>query len=123
MDPIIAVENVQSSAQWYQQIFGWQSHHGGDIFDVLRDEDGEVRLCLHSWGEHEHPTMIHPQAPGNGLILYVRTPHMEHIRKRVEQAGLVVERDIYVNPNSQQREFSLRDLDGYFLIISEYYEY
>ncbi|MCB9234836.1 MAG: glyoxalase [Bacteroidia bacterium] len=124
IDPIIAVKDVEGSSAWYQRLFGWRSMHGGAEFDILVDEVGEVMLCLHQWGAHEHPTMQNPQlTPGNGLILYFRTPAMESIREMARQMGLSVEEEVHLNPNSTKLEFSLCDPDGYYLTITAYHEY
>lgn len=124
IDPIIAVKNVEKSSKWYQEIFACSSMHGGNDFDVLESKDGEVFICLHKWGEHDHPTMKNPMiTPGNGLIFYIRTENMEEIRQNVERMGHAVEEEIQLNPNSQRKEFSIRDLDGYHLIITEFHKY
>jgi len=125
IDPIIAVKDVEASSKWYQQIFGFRRAHGGnEKFAVLGSENDEILLCLHKWEEHNHPTMKNPSiTPGNGLILYFRTEHMDAIRKNVEEIGNIVEEDIHLNPNSQKNEFSFRDPDGYFLTITEFHKY
>jgi predicted enzyme related to lactoylglutathione lyase len=124
LDPIIAVRDIQASSKWYQSIFNWKSLHGGDHFDILVDENDEVVLCLHPWEQDEHPTMMNPAiTPGNGLILYFRTEDMQAIRQNAEKLGYAIEEDIHKNPNSSKMEFSLRDPDGYFLIISEFHKY
>lgn len=123
-DPIIAVKDVEASSKWYQAVFGCRSMHGGKEFDILVSENDEVLICLHKWGEHEHPTMVNPDVtPGNGLILYFRTDNMDEIRQNVEKLNLSVEEDIHMNPNSRRKEFSLRDPDGYYLTITEFHEY
>ncbi|NHF58512.1 glyoxalase [Flavobacteriaceae bacterium TP-CH-4] len=124
IDPIIAVKDVNISAQWYESVFGYARKHGGDEFAVLVDKNDDIMLCLHQWGAHEHPTMMNPNVtPGNGLILYFRTDQMEEIRKNVEQMKYPVEEEIHVNPNSQKKEFSLRDPDGYYLTITEFHKF
>jgi hypothetical protein len=80
-----------------------------------------VLLCLHQWGAHEHPTLMSPEKapPGNGLLLFFRVDDYD---KALNRARALVERfeeEPHVNPNTQTREFSLRDLDGYFVTISE----
>lgn len=123
-EPIIGVENVQKSSQWYQNVLGCKSIHGGDEFDVLTSLEDEVILCLHKWGAHEHPTLKNPTASlGNGLILYFRMEDLEEIRKNVERHNYSVEDEIRQNPNSGKKEFTIRDPDGYYLMISEYHEY
>ena len=125
IDPIIAVKNVEASVKWYQQVFGFKRAHGeSNLFAVLTSEHGEVLLCLHKWGEHEHPTMKNSSiTPGNGLILYFRVEDINVIRQNVEEISSIVEDETHVNPNSQKKEFSLRDPDGYYLTVTEYHQY
>ncbi|MGB7394620.1 MAG: VOC family protein [Pricia sp.] len=124
IDPIIAVKDVEASSNWYQSVFGCRSMHGGNEFDILVSENGEVLLCLHKWGTDEHATMKDSTiTPGNGLILYFRTENMNAIRQNVEKMGGAIEEDIHVNPNSTKKEFSLRDPDGYYLTITEFHKY
>jgi predicted enzyme related to lactoylglutathione lyase len=124
IDPIIAVKDVEASAKWYQQVFGFSREHGGEGFAVLVSESNEIVLCLHKWEEHHHPTMTKPdEAPGNGLILYFRTENMDIIRRNVGRTVSIVEEDIHLNPNSLKMEFSLRDPDGYYLTITEFHKY
>jgi predicted enzyme related to lactoylglutathione lyase len=125
VDPIIAVKDVEASASWYQQVFGFSRQHGGkDKFAVLVSENKEVVLCLHKWEAHEHPTMTNPTiTPGNGLILYFRTDNMNLIREKLDALGGMVEEDINQNQNSLKMEFSVRDPDGYYLTITEFHKY
>jgi len=124
MDPIIAVKNVEASSKWYQQLLQCKSMHGGTEFDILTTHSGDVLLCLHKWGQHDHPTMQDPEiTPGNGIILYLRTENMDTIRENAKSMGLAIEEDVHLNTNSLRREFSLRDPDGYYLTITEFHEY
>jgi len=124
IDPIIAVKDIETSAKWYESIFECKNTHGGEHFAVLVSNKDEILICLHKWGEHEHPTMINLDAiSGNGLILYFRTENMNEIRQNVEQLGYPIEEEIQENPNSKKLEFSLRDPNGYYLTISEYHKY
>jgi len=123
-DPMIAVRDVVKSSQWYQELFDCKSIHGGDAFDILVGDNEEVILCLHKWGEHEHPTMINQAlTTGNGFLLYFRTSNMETIRANAEKHGIIIEAEVALNPNSNVREFSVKDLDGYYLTIAEYHTY
>jgi catechol-2,3-dioxygenase len=124
IDPIIAVKDVNESSKWYQSVFGCKRTHGGNDFAVLVDESNEVLVCLHKWGEHEHPTMKNPKIkPGNGLILYYKTDNLEAIRQNIEKINYPVEEDIHLNPNSTKKEFSIRDNDDYYWIITEFHNY
>jgi predicted enzyme related to lactoylglutathione lyase len=124
LDPIIAVKDIEASSKWYQSVFNWRSLHGGKKFDVLVAENDEILICLHQWGEDEHPTMKNPNiTPGNGLILYFRTENMHNIRQNAEKLGCAIDEDIHLNPNSTKMEFSLRDPDGYYITITEFHKY
>ena len=124
LDTIIAVKDVGLSAKWYRSLLGCKNRHGGNSFAVLVTEDQEVLLCLHQWGTHEHPTMVDPNiTPGNGLLLYFRTKNMHDILAHVERMGYAIEEKLHMNTNSNRKEFSLRDPDGYFVTITDYHEY
>ena len=123
IDPIIAVKDVEASSKWYQSVFNCRSMHGGKEFDILVSND-DVLICLHRWGEHQHPTMTNPAiTPGNGLILYFRTDNMNDIRQNIEKIGGLIVEDIHLNENSTKKEFSIRDPDGYYLTITEFHQY
>jgi uncharacterized glyoxalase superfamily protein PhnB len=125
LDTIIAAQNVDASAKWYEQIFGFKnSSPEGHGFAVLKSETNEIVLCLHKWKMDNHPTMINSSiTPGNGLILYFRTKNLDTIYKNAIKAGCTIEEEIHKNPNSLKKEFSFRDPDGYFLTVSEFHEY
>lgn len=125
-EPIIAVKNVPQSSKWYQSLFdcNLSSGHGGDIFEILTTKDGAVLLCLHNWERDHHPTMMDSAITvGNGLILYFRTTDLLTVRQKAEQLGAKIEADIHLNENSGNEEFSIRDLDGYYLTITSYHDY
>jgi len=124
VDPIIAVKDVDSSSNWYEEVFGFKRNHGGDNFSVLLSEDDEIILCLHKWEEHNHPTMMNPNIPaGNGLLLYFRTHNMLLIYQNAIAAGSPIEEEVHLNSNSLRQEFSFRDPDGYYLTVTEFHEY
>lgn len=125
LDSIIAVKDVEASARWYQQIFGFRNAHGGGDFAVLlaKDED-EVMLCLHAWEAHHHPTLTDSSTPaGNGLLIYFRTENITEVRQRLEDANWPLVEKEHMNTNSLRKEFSFRDPDGYFLTVTEWHEY
>ena len=121
-DPIIAVRDIEASSRWYQRLFDCKCY--GTHIKNLADENGSVLLCLHKWKEDNHPTMMDESiTPGNGLILYFRVSNLEKIRENAEKLGAVIEEDIHLNPNSENEEFSVRDLDGYYITITSYHDY
>ena len=118
---IIGVKDVRASFKWYQSLFGQASSDPGhDHFGQVVDTDGTVLLCLHSWGEHEHPPLMSPNraTPGNGLLLFFRVDDFDLALERARKLAARFEEDPHTNPNTQTQEFSLRDPDGYYVTIS-----
>jgi hypothetical protein len=57
-------------------------------------------------------------SPGNGLLLFFRVDDYDLALKRARALVARFEEEPHVNPNTQTREFSLRDPDGYYVTIS-----
>ena len=118
---IIGVRDVAGSFNWYQSLFGQPATSPAhDHFGQILDEDGTVLLCLHRWGAHEHPTLMSRDevTPGNGLLLFFRIDDYEGTLKRARELVDCFAEEPHVNPNTQTREFSLRDPDGYYVTVS-----
>jgi catechol 2,3-dioxygenase-like lactoylglutathione lyase family enzyme len=118
---IIGVRDVPRSFKWYQSLFGQpETAPGHDYFGQILDTDGTVLLCLHQWGAHDHPTLMSPEeaSPGNGLLLFFRVDDFDLALKRARDLISRFEEEPHVNPNTRTKEFSLRDLDGYYVTIS-----
>ncbi|WP_143305733.1 VOC family protein [Chitinophaga vietnamensis] len=120
-EPIIGVKNVALSAAWYVALLDCVPQHGGNVFEILADKDGTVILCLHHWGDHDHPTLSDPRiTAGNGLILYIRVDDLGACWKNALRLKANVEAAPHLNENSGLQEFALRDPDGYYLIITTF---
>jgi len=118
---IIGVRNVPSSLVWYQSLFGQpRTPPAHDDFGQILDTDETVLLCLHQWGAHEHPSLMSPNtaSPGNGLLLFFRVDDFDPALTRARALATRFEEEPHLNPNTRTREFSLRDLDGYYVTIS-----
>ena len=118
---IIGVGDVARSFEWYQCLFGQpETAPAHKDFGQILDSDGTVLLCLHEWGAHEHPSLISPDhgKPGNGLLLFFRVDDFDLALQRARALVARFEEEPHVNPNTQTREFSLRDPDGYYVTIS-----
>ena len=118
---IIGVHDVPLSFRWYQALFGQPtSSPAHDYFGQILDSDGTVLLCLHLWGAHGHPSLMSPDhgKPGNGLLLFFRVDDFDLALQRSRSLVTRLEEEPHVNPNTQTREFSLRDPDGYYVTIS-----
>ena len=118
---IIGVGDVASSFKWYQSLLGQpESAPAHDYFGQILDSDGTVLLCLHGWGDHDHPSLISPDRalPGNGLLLFFRVDDFDTALQRARALVARFEEEPHLNPNTETMEFSLRDLDGYYVTIS-----
>lgn len=118
---IIGVRDVPASFRWYQSLLGLPATAPAhDHFGQILDTDGTVLLCLHAWGEHDHPSLESPDRaePGNGLLLFFRVDNFETSLQNAR--GLVDEfvEEPNLNANTETMEFSLRDPDGYYVTIS-----
>ncbi|OEZ57678.1 VOC family protein [Duganella sp. HH105] len=119
---IIGVADVAQSFKWYQTLFG-QAATGPahEYFGQLLDDDGTVLLCLHQWGAHDHPTLTSPEhaQPGNGLLLFFRVDDFDEALLRARGLAAALAEEPHLNPATGTREFALRDLDGYYVMVSE----
>ena len=118
---IIGVRDVPASFSWYQSLFGLpQSPPAHSYFGQLLDVDGTMLLCVHEWGEHDHPSLASPAlaTPGNGLLLFFRVDDFDATIARARALAARFEEEPHENPNTRTMEFSLRDPDGYYVTIS-----
>lgn len=118
---IIGVADVARSFKWYQSLFGQpQTSPAHDYFGQILDTDGTVLLCLHQWGEHEHPPLASPDyaTPGNGLLLFFRVDDFDEALPRARALVASLEEEPHLNPSTGTQEFALRDPDGYYVMVS-----
>jgi catechol 2,3-dioxygenase-like lactoylglutathione lyase family enzyme len=118
---VIGVADVARSFKWYQSLFGQpETSPAHDDFGQIVDTDGTVLLCLHQWGVHEHPPLASPDHsdPGNGLLLFFRVDDFNQALPRGRALVTELEEEPHVNPNTGTKEFSLRDPDGYYVMVS-----
>ncbi len=118
---IIGVADVAASLRWYQRLLGLpEAAPAHAYFGQVLDADGTVLLCLHAWGEHDHPSLASPAraTPGNGLLLFFRVDDFGEALRRVRAAGTPLDEEPHRNPATGTMEFSLRDPDGYHVSVS-----
>jgi catechol 2,3-dioxygenase-like lactoylglutathione lyase family enzyme len=119
--PIIGVADVSQSLKWYESLLGLpETNPAHDDFGQVLDADGTVLLCLHKWGAHEHPSLTSPHdaKPGNGLLLFFRVDNFDASLPRARALVGRLDEEPHVNSNTGTMEFSLRDLDGYYVSVS-----
>ena len=118
---IIGVDDVPASLEWYQSLLGLPAMPPAHSdFGQVIDSDGTVLLCLHAWGVEDHPSLTRSvdAAPGNGLLLFLRVDDFDEALLRARSLVSRLLEEPHMNPNTGTAEFSLRDLDGYYVTIN-----
>jgi len=119
IEPLITVKDIGVSRQFYQKLLGCDSTHGGDEYEMLTLE-GRLLLQLHCQDTHEHPGLWNAESPvGNGMILWFRTDDFDESVSKVRELSPEIVAEPHINPNAQQHEIWIRDLDGYLVVISD----
>lgn len=120
--PMIAVTDVEESSGWYQRVLGFESAHGGPDYDQLV-VDGAVVMQLHRWEVDEHPHLGNPEAKpnGNGVVLWFHTDDVVRAFQRALDGSAEIVEPLRVNPNANHREFWMKDLDGYVVVVAGEY--
>jgi DNA gyrase inhibitor GyrI len=118
--PLLVVNDVRASSRWYQVLLGSESGHGGAEYDRL-NVGGALVLQLHSNEEaHHHGLMAEPGVPfGNGVAVWFEVSELNAAVRRAKKLKAQIVTDVHVNPNANQRELWLRDLDGYLVVLAE----
>lgn len=120
--PLIAVQDVQSSSLWYQQLLGCQGSHGGANYERLTC-NGQLILQLHRWDAHDHPHMgdAGSKPYGNGVVLWFQTEAFDAAMQRARALAVEILEKPHVNENANHRECWMRDPDGYVVVIASAY--
>ncbi len=116
--PLIVVRDVGFSRQWYANVLGLESGHGGDAYDRMMFQDGLV-LQLHRWDVHDHAHLGDASMPsGNGILLWFQTDCFDAMVARVHAYRAIILEGPHVNPNANHREIWLQDPDGYTVVVA-----
>ena len=121
LTPMLVVKDVAASSEWYRRLLELESAHGGDEFEMLMSEGGELLLMLHHAEHDEHPGLETPDArAGTGVLLYVSVSNLNEVFARAQDMGVEVLAEPEYNPKAHAVEFTARDPDGYLLAVSEW---
>lgn len=117
---MINVADVPASSQWYQELLGATSGHGGADFEMLM-HDGELMLMLHRADgdkDHDHPS-VHVDGPmGKGVWLYLRVgAQFDATVDKARAMGVHIIQGPTFNKLAHQDELWVHDPDGYTLVL------
>jgi catechol 2,3-dioxygenase-like lactoylglutathione lyase family enzyme len=123
--PLIAVQDVETSSRWYQTLLGVDSAHGGAEYERL-EQNGELVMQLHRFEVgHEHGHIGDPRQPvGNGVLLWFEIDDFDAAVARSQQLHAEVVLPPHRNPPEGEpggpahREIWLRDPDGYGVVLA-----
>ncbi|MCA9015024.1 MAG: VOC family protein [Planctomycetaceae bacterium] len=120
--PLIAVNDVEASSAWYQNLLTCRSGHGGKEYERLLGINEELILQLHHWDAHEHPFMGNSELPrGNGVLLWFLIDDFDAAVSRAENMSVEILEGPKVNPLANHREIWIRDPDGYVVVLAGHY--
>lgn len=118
--PMILVDDVEATSRWYQRVLGLASGHGGAEYEQLMDGD-TLALQLHRRDAPEHPAFAEAalrKPYGSGVVLWFHDADVGAAHARAVECGAEVIEPLHVNPLAHHREFSLRDPNGYLIVVS-----
>jgi catechol 2,3-dioxygenase-like lactoylglutathione lyase family enzyme len=126
--PLICVSDVEASSQWYQQLLGCRSAHGGSHYDQLTHH-GELVMQLHSFDvEHHHGRIGNPEDKpyGNGVLLWFEVVEFDEVMRRAAEMGVEMVLPKHRNPpdgdgGPNHWECWMRDPDGYTVVVASAY--
>jgi predicted enzyme related to lactoylglutathione lyase len=124
--PMIAVQNVEASSRWYQQLLGLESDHGGPEYERLLADGVLVLQLHHRETAHHHGLIGDPHsAVGNGVLLWFGdVADFDGVVARAERLDAEIVRTPHRNPPEAQgngpahREIWIKDPDGYTVVIA-----
>ena len=118
-EPMIFVDDVETTSRFLQQLLGLKSAHGGKEYEMLTDGAGALALQLHHADADEHGGERLPTgAPrGVGVLLYFNVPDVRAAYATAQAMGARCEGPPTFILQARHTEFVVRDLDGYAIAI------
>ena len=103
---MLGVSDVEKSSQWFQDLFGWKSNHGGPHFESLVDQENNEKLLLHHLDKQSNLL-------GNGVTIYVDVGDLKSFFSKAKELGAQIVAEPHFNELSHINECTIRDKHGY----------
>ena len=117
--PMLVVADVEAASQWFQDVLGLESGHGGPQYEMLMD-GGEMVAQIHRPEGHEHPHLGPACRPpgGDRVVLWFATDDFDGLVARAQAAAAVVLDGPLFNPNGHQHEIWLEGPEGCLVVVA-----
>lgn len=118
-EPMLFVDDVEATSQWFQSLLGAKSAHGGREYEMLMDDAGQLILQLHRADMDEHGDRRLPKGSvrGAGVLLYCKVADVHAAHARAKAMGATVEGPPVHIKIAGHTEFVVRSPDGYALAL------
>lgn len=118
---MLQVADVEASSQWYRDMLGLTSGHGGAEFEMLMHGDDHL-LDLHRLDAHEHGFLTPESGAqrGAGVSLWFEASDrvaFEGLVAHATASGATVVEAAHWNPQAHHHEATLVDPDGYVVTL------
>lgn len=120
VQPLIAVEDMARSRDWYHRLLGCVGIHGGDDYEqLMMPGDDTFFLQLHLWEAHGHPN-LEPAfvRPGHGVLLWFPVDDFHEAVERARDMDAWIVQEPHVNARANHLECWLHDPDGYTVVLA-----
>ncbi len=115
---MLYAQDVEATAQWYQDFLGLRSGHGGPEFDMLMDGD-TLLLQLHELDANHDHGAVTAEPLGHGVLVFVYVDDADAAYARAKELDIEIVSAMQYNPMAGMKEFTIRDPNGYAIGVCE----
>lgn len=117
--PMLFVADVEATSKWYQDTLGLTSGHGGPEFEMLLGGDNVI-LQLHIRdSDHDDHGVSTADPLGNGVMVVIYVDDSKAAYAKAQEKGAEITGELHFNERATMDEFTLRDPNGYGIMVCE----